>query len=552
MRCRNCGAELPEGQLICPVCHAKVQIVPDYNPLEDVLAREVKGSVEYATRPIDPGDVRRYRSREERENDYATRVLNQGEYRSSTRVLSQGEMGRIRSQYTQAPSYSRYGSRSTDGSGASYQGNSYVRKDQNRAGQDPGYVRRNTWDNSYVRREAGNVAGGNSYAGRSSGNPVQENGYVRRDSGSNVRGNASGWRASSGYWQNTGNVRRETGGMQRNMGNARQEAESKRLRNGDDRQNVQERQRQQKSRKRRSAKKRMQKFITIFCMIMAIGGILGFLLYQNSYAGTVGKGQNALQSGDYSTAESYFERAVQKDVKKADAYSGLSKVYIQQKNLDKAEEVFITVIDSQPENADLYEAAIRFYIDTEQQEKISPLLDGCDEAVLSRVSDYVSEMPTFSIDEGTYQEVQEISLSGEGEIHYTDDGSTPTASSTLYKEPILLDVGTTVIKAVCINKKGIPSLTASRSYTIELPIADAPAVTPSTGQYNAPFQITIQVPEGYTAYYTTDGSTPSAASEQYTGPIDMPQGSLIFSAVLVSDSGKMTGITKRNYVLQTE
>lgn len=547
MRCRNCGAELPEGQLICPVCHAKVQIVPDYNPLEDVLAREVKGSVEYATRPIDSGDVRRYRSREERENDYATRVLNQGEYRSSTRVLSQGEMGRIRSQYTQTPSYSRYGSRSADGSGASYRGNGYVRKDQNRAGSDLGYVRRNTWDNSYVRRDAGNVAGGNSYAGRSAGN-------------------ASDWRASSGYRQNTGNVRRETGGMQRNMGsvqqetggiqrnlgNTRQETDGRRPRNGDNRQNVQGRQRQKKSRKRRSAKKRMQKFVTIFCMILVIGGILGFLLYQNSYAGTVGKGQNALQSGDYSTAESYFQRAVQKDVKRAEAYSGLSKVYIQQKNLDKAEEVFITVIDSQPENAELYEAAIRFYIDTEQQEKISPLLDGCDEAVLSRVSDYVSEMPTFSMDEGTYQEVQEISLSGEGEIHYTDDGSTPTASSTLYKEPILLDVGTTVIKAVCINKKGIPSLTASRSYTIELPIADAPAITPSTGQYNAPFQITIQVPEGYTAYYTTDDSTPSAASEQYTGPIDMPQGSLIFSAVLVSDSGKMTGITKRNYVLQME
>lgn len=487
MRCRNCGAELPEGQLICPVCHAKVQIVPDYNPLEDVLAREVKGSVEYATRPIDSGDVRRYRSREERENDYATRVLNQGEYRSSTRVLNQGEMGRIRSQYTQTPSYSRYGSRSADGSGASYRENGYVRKDQNRAGSDLGYVRRNTWDN---------------------------NSYVR--------------------------------------GNARQDTDSRRLKNGDNRRNAQERQRQQKSRKRRSAKKRVQKFVTIFCMILVIGGILGFLLYQNSYAGTVGKGQKALQSGDYSTAEGYFERAVQKDVKRADAYSGLSKVYIQQKNLDKAEEVFITVIDSQPENADLYEAAIRFYIDTEQQEKISPLLDGCDEAVLSRVSDYVSEMPTFSMDEGTYQEVQEISLSGEGEIHYTEDGSTPTASSTLYKEPILLDVGTTVIKAVCINKKGIPSLTASRSYTIELPIADAPAVTPSTGQYNAPFQITIQVPEGYTAYYTTDDSTPSAASEQYTGPIDMPQGSLIFSAVLVSDSGKMTGITKRNYVLQME
>lgn len=87
---------------------------------------------------------------------------------------------------------------------------------------------------------------------------------------------------------------------------------------------------------------------------------------------------------------------------------------------------------------------------------------------------------------------------------------------------------------------------------MELPVADAPAVTPSTGQYHEPTQITIQVPEGYTAYYTTDGSTPSAASTLYAGPLDMPEGSMIFSAVLISESGKMTSVTKRNYVLQLQ
>ena len=52
MRCTHCGANIPDDQLICPVCGAEVQIVPDYNPLEDVLAREVKGSVAGATRQI--------------------------------------------------------------------------------------------------------------------------------------------------------------------------------------------------------------------------------------------------------------------------------------------------------------------------------------------------------------------------------------------------------------------------------------------------------------------------------------------------------------------
>ena len=61
MKCVHCGANIPDGQLICPRCNAEVQMVPDYNPLDDVLAREVKGSVEGATRQIRTDDVRRQR-----------------------------------------------------------------------------------------------------------------------------------------------------------------------------------------------------------------------------------------------------------------------------------------------------------------------------------------------------------------------------------------------------------------------------------------------------------------------------------------------------------
>lgn len=579
MRCRNCGAEIPEGQLICPSCHMEVQIVPDYDPLDDVLAREVKGSVEYATRPIDSNDLRRYRSREERENGYATRVLNQGEYRSSTRVLSQGEMSRIRSQYTRTPSQPRYGSGGTSARGAGdVSGNpawdhGYTGRNSGAAWRETGYAGRNTGgtvrETGYAGRGTGSTVRENGYAGRNTGGAVRQTGYAGRNTGNAMRENGyakgparesyngagmqEGGYTGNGAGMQEGYDRRDTS-ARRNTGSVRRGSEGRRQGTGEIRQDAQERQRQRRMRKKRSAKKRAQRAFAVFCLILAMAAVLGFLLYQNSYAGVVGKGQKALQSGEYTAAENYFERALSRDVKKTEAYTGLSKVYIQQKNLEKAEEVFITAIDSQPENAGLYEAAIRFYLETEQPEKISPLLDGCDSAVLSRVSDYVSEAPEFSMEEGTYQEVQEISLTADGEIYYTDDGSTPTESSTPYTEPILLNDGTTVLKAVSINKKGIPSLTATRTYTVEREGEGAPAVNPSTGRYNAAFQITIQVPEGYTAYYTTDGSTPSAASQMYTGPLDVTegQGSMIFSAVLISDSGKMTPVTKRNYTLQFE
>ena len=45
MKCRNCGAELSDNHVVCPVCGCEVQIVPDYNPLDDVLTEQVKGAI---------------------------------------------------------------------------------------------------------------------------------------------------------------------------------------------------------------------------------------------------------------------------------------------------------------------------------------------------------------------------------------------------------------------------------------------------------------------------------------------------------------------------
>ena len=53
MRCTNCGSEIPEGQLYCKRCGKEVRIVPDYNPLDDVLAAQVKGGIDGGDRPLE-------------------------------------------------------------------------------------------------------------------------------------------------------------------------------------------------------------------------------------------------------------------------------------------------------------------------------------------------------------------------------------------------------------------------------------------------------------------------------------------------------------------
>ena len=64
-----------------------------------------------------------------------------------------------------------------------------------------------------------------------------------------------------------------------------------------------------------------------------------------------------------------------------------------------------------------------------------------------------------------FEESTQVTMTGPtgSEIHYTVDGSTPTAESTLYEGPITLSE-TTVVKAVAI-KDGVSSAVTSRTYT---------------------------------------------------------------------------------------
>ena len=239
-----------------------------------------------------------------------------------------------------------------------------------------------------------------------------------------------------------------------------------------------------------------------------------------------------------------------KDNKRPEAYTGLSGVYAAQDDLDAAEAVFLTGLEEQTDNADLYEACVNFYMDTEQQEKIPELLDDASDTVQEALGGYIIDGPSFSLDdEETFEDVQELTLTaGDGEtIYSTPDETDPTTSSTKYTEPIQISEGTTTITAIAVDDRGVPSLPVQKSYTVEFPIVDAPAVSPSTGQYDEAKQIEIKVPEGYDAYYTMDESDPTTASTKYTGPIEMPEGTTIFKAILVNGEGRSSGITTRNF-----
>lgn len=132
----------------------------------------------------------------------------------------------------------------------------------------------------------------------------------------------------------------------------------------------------QKREKSAARKKRRKMLLMLLAGCIVLAGLI-FLFYQNSYTGKVKKGYRLLAASEYENALTVFEKAASGSPKKAEAYTGISKVYIAKDDLDQAEEVFTDEIAKQSGNAEIYRAAVEFYIDTKQEEKVSPLLNAC-------------------------------------------------------------------------------------------------------------------------------------------------------------------------------
>lgn len=64
MRCQVCGSEIPEGKIYCEQCGTPIQMVPDYNPAEDIAI-----GVEEKPEPDEPAKEAKLRTEEPAEGE---------------------------------------------------------------------------------------------------------------------------------------------------------------------------------------------------------------------------------------------------------------------------------------------------------------------------------------------------------------------------------------------------------------------------------------------------------------------------------------------------
>ena len=113
----------------------------------------------------------------------------------------------------------------------------------------------------------------------------------------------------------------------------------------------------------------------------------------------------------------------------------------------------------------------------------------------------------------------------------------------MYTESISLNDGTTTVKAIVINAKGIASDIVTNRYNITLTPPDSPRISPSSGKFTTDMdtRIYIIVPDGCKAYYAFD-KKPTIGDEAYDlgQPVEMKMGTHTFYAILVDENGKVS------------
>lgn len=301
--------------------------------------------------------------------------------------------------------------------------------------------------------------------------------------------------------------------------------------------------------------KKIKTLLFLAVVAVAIIGVFMIVPYvgNHSYDNIMNKAVDAENNAEYAKALGYYEEAFEIDDKAFEVIYGLGRMYYRVKDYDNARLFLEEAVSMDASNKKIYSYLLNCYDALDDTESIYQLAESTtDEEIQELISTYIMLPPAFSYEAGDYDKdfLLQLTVNGDYQIFYTINNKNPITSGKLYNKPIQISEGTTVVKAVAQNDAGEYSDVVTATYNVTYKQLALPVVTPTDGIYNEKVMISIQVPEGCRAYYTWDGTKPSANGIEYTEPFPIIEGSSVLSVEIVDEDGNISPTYHGNYVYQ--
>jgi len=297
------------------------------------------------------------------------------------------------------------------------------------------------------------------------------------------------------------------------------------------------------------------KLYVTLAAIAAIAIIIAFFTVRNnSFRHIYEQGVKAYNEEDYDSAIATFEKLSlsEEGEKNVDVLNYLAQSYVKKERYQDAVDVYNRALASDPTFGAAVTGLCEMYTQMKDGRSLNAILDKYRGSNMEEfIADYMVSNPAANPDAGKYEEDLEITLTGDESvpIFYTLDGTDPNEQSPIYSTPIKASEGTTQIKAIAINTLGIRSGIVDKSYNVEYRTPNEPKIALNSGIYVTGQTVTISGDEGCDIYYTTDGSAPTRYSDKYTGPLRLVKGNVILTAICISNHGKESTMTSKNYII---
>lgn len=183
-------------------------------------------------------------------------------------------------------------------------------------------------------------------------------------------------------------------------------------------------------------------------------------------------------NGEYAKAIVSYEGALALRSGDVDALQGLAAVYARQVNNARELDARRQIAAAVPDDVDNHVRVIELMIlngelDAAKAEAEALLKETDSDAVRSLYGEMTVEAPAFSLETGSYDEYQLLTLRTDypnATVHYTVDGSEPTAQSPVFLDGLVISAPETQFRARAFSALGYASDETALAFTVTKPV----------------------------------------------------------------------------------